>query len=70
MRIIALIRYGFYLMNNRNKVILFLIITGWIRVLFIVISGIFLYMNINELTPSNSNKQSIDYTQIEYRLLT
>ncbi len=66
----SLIRYGFYLMNNRNKVILFLIITGWIRVLFIVIPGVFLYMNINELTPSNSNNQSTDYTQIEYRLST
>ena len=36
MLIIVLILYGFYEMNNKRNVILVLVITGMIRVLFVV----------------------------------
>lgn len=53
-------------MNNKTKVILFFMITGWLRVLAIVIPGIWIYMNTGEwreqtnteqqvITPSNDN---------------
>ena len=53
-------------MKNKTKIILFFVITGWIRVLMIVIPGIWIYMNTGEwreqsinqeqvITPSNDN---------------
>ena len=33
------------LKNNKTRLILFFMITGWIRVLMIVIPGIVIYMN-------------------------
>ena len=53
-------------MNNKTKVILFFMITGWLRVLILVIPGIWIYMNTGEwreqsinqeqvITPSNDN---------------
>ncbi len=53
-------------MNNKTKVILFFMITGWLRVLMIVIPGVWIYMNTGEwreqtnteeqvITPSNDN---------------
>ena len=53
-------------MNNKTKVILFFVITGWLRVLAIVIPGVWIYMNTGEwrketnteqqvITPSNDN---------------
>ena len=56
-------------MNNKTKVILFFMITGWLRVLILVIPGIWIYMNTGEwreqsinqeqvITPSNDNQES------------
>ena len=53
-------------MNNKTKVILFFMITGWLRVLIIIIPGVWIYMNTGEwreqtnteqqvITPSNDN---------------
>ena len=52
--------------DNKTKLILFFIITGWLRVLAIVIPGVWIYMNTGEwreqtnteqqvITPSNDN---------------
>ena len=37
------------LKDNKTKVILFFMITGWLRVLILVIPAIFLYMNTGDL---------------------
>ena len=52
--------------DNKTKLILFFMITGWLRVLAIVIPGVWIYMNTGEwreqtnteqqvITPSNDN---------------
>ena len=35
-------------MNNKTKVILFFMITGWLRILILVIPGVWIYMNTGE----------------------
>ena len=37
------------LKDNKTKVILFFMITGWLRVLILVIPAIFLYINTTDL---------------------
>ena len=57
------------LKDNKTKVILFFMITGWLRVLILVIPGVWIYMNTGEwreqsinqeqvITPSNDNQES------------
>ena len=52
--------------DNKTKLILFFMITGWLRVLIIIIPGVWIYMNTGEwrqqtnteqqvITPSNDN---------------
>ena len=52
--------------DNKTKLILFFMITGWLRILILVIPGIWIYMNTGEwreqsinqeqvITPSNDN---------------
>ena len=53
-------------MKTKTKLILFFMITGWLRVLILVIPGVWIYMNTGEwreqtnteqqvITPSNDN---------------
>ena len=53
-------------MNTKTKLILFFVITGWLRILILVIPGVWIYMNTGEwreqtnteqqvITPSNDN---------------
>ncbi len=44
------------LKNNKTKLILFLMITGWIRVLMIVIPGILLWFNFGDYRDKLNNK--------------
>ena len=45
--------------DNKTRVILFLMITGWIRVLAIVIPGIVIYMNTTDYRDNVNQEQSI-----------
>ena len=46
--------------DNKTRVILFLMITGWIRVLMIVIPGIVIYMNTQDYRANDYQEQSIN----------
>ena len=41
------------LKDNKTKVILFVMITGWLRVLILVIPAIFLYINTTDLKDND-----------------
>ena len=45
-------------MNNKTKVILFFMITGWLRVLMIVIPGVWIYMNTGEWRQQTNTEQT------------
>ena len=45
-------------MNNKTKVILFFMITGWLRVLAIVIPGVWIYMNTGEWRQQTNTEQT------------
>ena len=50
------------LKDNKTRLILFFMITGWIRVLALVIPGTLIYMNVNQekqTTPANDNPAAI-----------
>tara|TARA_Y200000002_G_C22057942_1_gene405150 strand:- start:146 stop:343 length:198 start_codon:yes stop_codon:yes gene_type:complete len=47
------------LKDNKTKVILFFMITGWLRVLILVIPAIFLYINTGDLRDNVNQEQSI-----------
>ena len=50
------------LKDNKTRLILFFMITGWIRVLMIVIHSVLIYMNVNQetqTTPANDNPAAI-----------
>ena len=47
------------LKDNNPRLILFFMITGWIRVLMIVIPSVLIYMNVNQTTPANDNPAAI-----------
>ena len=49
-------------MNNKRfsrNIILFFIITGWLRVLAIVIPSVWIYMNTGDLRNNDNQEQSI-----------
>ena len=46
-------------MNNKTKVILFFMITGWLRVLAIVIPGVWIYMNTGEWREQSINQEQV-----------
>ena len=45
-------------MKNKTKVILFFMITGWLRVLILVIPGIWIYMNTGEWREQTNTEQT------------
>ena len=45
-------------MKNKTKVILFFMITGWLRVLAIVIPGVWIYMNTGEWRQQTNTEQT------------
>ena len=45
--------------DNKTKLILFFMITGWIRVLMIVIPGIWIYMNTGEWRQQTNNQEQV-----------
>ena len=45
--------------DNKTKVILFFMITGWLRVLAIVIPGVWIYMNTGEWRQQNNTEQQV-----------
>ena len=49
--------------DNKTRVILFLMITGWIRVLALVIPGTLIYMN----TPNLRDNVNIPTVKMEQR---
>ena len=44
--------------DNKTKVILFFMITGWLRVLAIVIPGVWIYMNTGEWREQTNTEQT------------
>ena len=46
-------------MNNKTKVILFFMITGWLRVLILVIPGVWIYMNTGEWREQSINQEQV-----------
>ena len=44
--------------DNKTKLILFFIITGWLRVLAIVIPGVWIYMNTGEWREQTNTEQT------------
>ena len=44
--------------DNKTKVILFFMITGWLRVLAIVIPGVWIYMNTGEWRQQTNTEQT------------
>ena len=50
------------LKNNKTRLILFFMITGWIRVLAIVIPGIWIYINTQEWR-TNDNVSTVKMEQ-------
>ena len=57
--------------DNKTKLILFFMITGWIRVLMIVIPGIWIYMNTGEWREQSINQEQVitpsnDYQESSY----
>ncbi len=47
------------LKDNKTKLILFFIITGWLRVLMIVIPGVWIYMNTGNWRQQTNNEQQV-----------
>ena len=47
------------LKDNKTKLILFFIITGWLRVLMIVIPGVWIYMNTGNWREQTNNEQQV-----------
>ena len=45
--------------DNKTKLILFFIITGWLRVLAIVIPGIWIYINTQEWREQTNTEQQV-----------
>ena len=45
-------------MKNKTKVILFFMITGWLRILILVIPGIWIYMNTGEWRQQTNTEQT------------
>ena len=45
--------------DNKTKLILFFIITGWLRVLMIVIPGVWIYMNTGEWREQTNNQEQV-----------
>ena len=45
--------------DNKTKLILFFMITGWLRVLAIVIPGVWIYMNTGEWRQETNNEQQV-----------
>ena len=45
--------------DNKTKLILFFMITGWLRVLIIVIPGIWIYMNTGEWREQPNTEQQV-----------
>ena len=45
--------------DNKTKLILFFIITGWLRVLMIVIPGVWIYMNSGNWRQQTNNEQQV-----------
>ena len=45
--------------DNKTKLILFFIITGWLRVLAIVIPGVWIYMNTGEWREQTNNQEQV-----------
>ena len=45
--------------DNKTKLILFFMITGWLRVLVIVIPGIWIYMNTGEWRQQTNTEQQV-----------
>jgi len=45
--------------DNKTKVILFFMITGWLRVLAIVIPGVWIYMNTGEWREQSINQEQV-----------
>ena len=45
--------------DNKTKLILFFIITGWLRVLMIVIPGVWIYMNSGNWREQTNNEQQV-----------
>ena len=46
--------------DNKTKLILFFMITGWLRVLILVIPAIFLYINTGDLRDNVNQESSIN----------
>jgi len=44
--------------DNKTKLILFFMITGWLRVLMIVIPGVWIYMNTGEWRQQTNTEQT------------
>lgn len=44
--------------DNKTKLILFFMITGWLRVLAIVIPGVWIYMNTGEWREQTNTEQT------------
>ena len=45
--------------DNKTKLILFFMITGWLRVLAIVIPGVWIYMNTGEWRQQTNNQEQV-----------
>ena len=45
--------------DNKTKLILFFMITGWLRVLAIVIPGVWIYMNTGEWREQTNTEQQV-----------
>ena len=45
--------------DNKTELILFFIITGWLRVLMIVIPGVWIYMNTGEWREQTNNQEQV-----------
>tara|TARA_R100000152_G_scaffold15897_1_gene7588 strand:- start:58 stop:279 length:222 start_codon:yes stop_codon:yes gene_type:complete len=46
-------------MKNKTKVILFFMITGWLRVLAIVIPGVWIYINTGEWRQQTNTEEQV-----------
>ena len=47
------------LKDNRTRLILFFVITGWLRILILVIPSIWIYMNTTDNKSNDNQEQSI-----------
>ena len=45
--------------DNKTKLILFFMITGWLRVLIIIIPGVWIYMNTGEWREQSINQEQV-----------